>query len=204
MRRAMLFKKEPKAPESIKTLDLTEWYTSLDDKNRMKLSRYIDSADSGSRFSFFTTITKKALEDDNPRFAIFMCQQAYEVMDLTDYQMFQVNELIIDAYIGDAKYEDAKAACNANLELFPKIREDFLEDNGGVLPKKINFRNRYIDVIIGIDCAYDLGFEMLDKYNQMGILDDDELEYRKNSLRTHRLQKLFDSVYTYRPEGEDH
>ncbi len=200
----MLFKKESKAPESIKNLGLNTWYSSLDDKNRMKLSRYIESADASSKLSFFMSITSKALEDDNPRFAVFMCQQAYEVLDLADYEMFKVNELIIDAYIGDQKYEDAKAACNANLELYPKIKEEFLKDNNGVLPKKINFRNRYIDIIIGIDSAYDLGFEMLDKYNQMGLLDDEELEYRRNSLRTHRLQKLFDSVYTYRPVGEDH
>ena len=200
----MLFKKESNRPEQIRTVGLESWYSALDDKNRMKLSRYIETADVSSKLSFFISIIDKANGDDNPRFAVFMCEQAYQVMDLTDYEMFRINELMIDAYIGAGRYEDAKAACNSNLELYPKIKDQFLADNGSVLPKKINFRNRYIDIIIGIDCAYDLGFEMLEKYNQMDLIDDTELEYRKNSLRTHRLQKLFDSVYTYRPEGEDH
>ena len=44
---------------------------------------------------------------------------------------------------------------------------------------------------------------MLKKYNEMGILSDEDLEYRTNSLRTHRLQRVFDGVYTYRPKDED-
>ena len=43
---------------------------------------------------------------------------------------------------------------------------------------------------------------MLDKYHEMGLLNDEDLEYRRNSLKVHRLQRTFDGVYTYRPKGE--
>jgi len=199
----MRFKKDGGIPVSVKELGLEEWYSSLDDKNLMKISRYIGSADTGSDFGFFSSIAAAALADDNPRFAVFMCQQSYEVLDMSDYEMFRINELLIDAYIGDSRYEDAKAACNANLEFYPSIKDELLVDNNGEIPKKLNFRNRYIDVVVGIESAYDHAFEMLEKYHDMGLIDSEELEYRKNSLKTHRLQKLFDSVYTYRPTGED-
>ena len=200
----MLFKKDSsKTPAAIKGLGLETWYSSLDEKNVMKLSRYIEKADISSKFVFFTSVAEAALADDNPRFAVFMCQQSYEVVDMTDYETFQMNEILIDAYIGAARYDDAKAACNANLEAYPKIKDQLLADNGGAVPKKLNFRNRYIDVVVGVESAYDHAFEMLEKYYEMGLIDAEELEYRRNSLKTHRLQRLFDGVYTYRPTGED-
>ena len=83
-----------------------------------------------------------------------------------------------------------------------KIREQLKADNGGGIPEKLEFRNQYINVIVGVESNYDLGFEMLKRYNEMGILSDEDLEYRTNSLRTHRLQRVFDGVYTYRPKDE--
>ena len=71
------------------------------------------------------------------------------------------------------------------------------------MPEVLQFRNMYINVIVGIESNYDLAFQMLDRYNQMGILSDEDLVYRRNSLTTHRLQRLFDGVYTYRPKDED-
>lgn len=200
----MLFKKDSKkAPAAIKGLGLEAWYSSLDEKNVMKLSRYVEKADTSSKFAFFTSVAEAALADDNPRFAVFMCQQSYEVVEMSDYETFKMTEVLIDAYIGAARYDDAKAACNVNLEAYPKIKDQLLADNGGVVPKKLNFRNRYIDVVVGVESGYDHAFEMLDKYYEMGLIDAKELEYRRNSLKTHRLQRLFDGVYTYRPTGED-
>ena len=87
-------------------------------------------------------------------------------------------------------------------DLFPKIKGELIEENSGV-PEVLQFRNWYINVIVGVESNYELGFEMLKRYNEMGILSDEDLEYRTNSLRTHRLQKCFDGVYTYRPKDED-
>ena len=190
-------------PEHIVDLKLEDWYSSLSDAARMKLSRYLDKAESSSNYTFFSSIIDCALSDENPKFAVFMCLQIYDICDMDDYQRFLINEKLIDAYIGAERYEDAKAACDANLEHYPIVKERFISDNGGILPKRINFRNRYIDIIVGIDSAYDLAFDMLEKYKDMGLIDAEEYDYRVNSLKTHRLQKIFDGVYSYRPEGQD-
>lgn len=200
----MLFKKEDRTPSAVTDLKLQGWYKKLDDKNRMILARYVDGADAASQYSFFKSVAEKALEDNNPKFTVFVCQECYSIVEMDKYETFKLNEVLIDAYIGAQRYDDAKAACDANLALYPEIKEQFLADNNGVLPQKINFRNRYIDIIIGVESAYDLGFEMLRKYNEMGLITDEELEYRTNSLKTHRLQRVFDGIYTYRPVGEDH
>ena len=191
-------------PQQIVDLKLKDWYSSLSDADRMKLSRYLGKADTSSDYAFFSSVIDEALTDENPKFAVFMCLQIYDMCDMDDYQMFLINEKLIDAYIGAERYEDAKAACDANLKLYPLVKERFISDNGGVLPKKVNFRNRYIDVIVGVDSSYDLAFDMLKTYKDMGLLDDCEYDYRINSLKTHRLQRIFDGLYTYRPEGEDH
>lgn len=189
-------------PEQIIDLKLEDWYASLSDADRMKLTRYLGKADRSSRYALFSSMIGEALTDENPKFAVFLCLQVYEICDMDDYQMFLINEMLIDAYIDSERYEDAKAACEANLKLYPIIKERLLSDNGGILPKKLNFRNRYIDVIVGIDAAYDLAFDMLKRYVEMGLLDEEEYEYRFNSLKTHRLQRIFDGMYTYRPKDE--
>ncbi len=187
-------------PKQISDAGLKKWYLSLNDGDRMRLSRYLNDADTSSAYGFFSSVIGKALADENPKFAVMLCVQAYDVCDLDDYQMFLINEKLIDAYIDSERYEDAKAACDANLGLYPKIKDKFIADNGGILPKKVNFRNRYIDIIVGVDSSYDLAFSMLDKYKEMGLIDSEEYVYRVNSLKTHRLQRIFDSVYTYAPK----
>lgn len=189
-------------PEQIVDLKLEDWYSSLSDADRMRLARYIGKADVSSAYALFSSMIDGALADENPKFAVFLCLQVYDICDMDDYEMFLINEKLIDAYIDSERYEDAKAACDANLELYPVIRERLLSDNGGMLPKRLNFRNRYIDVIVGVDAAYDLAFDMLRKYVDMGLLDEEEYGYRYESLKTHRLQRIFDGMYTYRPKGE--
>ena len=197
----MLFRKSAEVPAKIREAKIESWYSKLGDQDRMKLSRYLESADGSSHYAFFSSTTDAALADENPKFAVTLCEQAYG-FELTDYQKFCMNERLIEAYIGAARYDDVKAACAANFDMFPSIRDELVRENG-CIPKKLNFRNRYIDIIVGVDSSYDLAFEMLEKYNKMGILDDDELQFRVNSLKTHRLQRVFDGVYSYRPANED-
>ena len=109
-------------PEHIVDLKLEDWYSSLSDADRMKLSRYLDKAESSSDYAFFSSIIDCALSDENPKFAVFMCLQIYDICDMDDYQRFLINEKLIDAYIGAERYEDAKAACDANLELYPIVK----------------------------------------------------------------------------------
>ena len=198
-----MFKKDGKVPAEIKKTKLEGWYSGLDDKNRIKLSRYIDGSSVSSRYDLFTDMINKALADENNEFAVTLCEELYSNVDMTDYQRFKVNELLIVAYYGAERYEDVKAACDTNIDLFFKIEDELKKDNGGNVPEVLQFRNQYINVIVGIESNYDLAFQMLDRYNQMGILSDEDLVYRRNSLTTHRLQRLFDGVYTYRPKDEE-
>ncbi|MBO6084134.1 MAG: hypothetical protein J6O90_03535, partial [Candidatus Methanomethylophilaceae archaeon] len=112
------------------------------------------------------------------------------------------NEEFIDVLIGREMYEDAKNVCNINLKLFEQVKDRILEDNGGTYPSRLSFRNRYLDIIVGVEAQYEEGYRMLDLYHDMGLISDEDLAYRKNSLKIHRLQRSFDGVYTYRPKGE--
>ena len=53
-----------------------------------------------------------------------------------------------------------------------------------------------------MESQYEKAYEMLDRYHEMGLIDDDDLQYRRNSLKVHRMQRAFDGIYTYRPKGE--
>ena len=198
-----MFRKDGKVPAEIKKAKLEDWYSGLDDQSRIRILRYLEKVSTKTPFDFFMDTARKAIADENSAFAVKLCDDAYTFADMTDYQRFLLNEVLITAYFGCERYDDTKAACEANYDLFPKIKDQLTADNGGVIPEKLEFRNQYINVIVGVESNYDLGFEMLKRYNEMGILSDEDLEYRTNSLRTHRLQRVFDGVYTYRPKDED-
>ena len=120
--------------------------------------------------------------------------------DLSDYDRFKVTEAYIDGLFGANKFEELKDYCCRNLDLFPKIKDQFLEDNGGELPKTIYCRNRLIDVMVGVDSDYDGAIKAWDEFVAIGIMNEDELAYRKQSLKIHRMQKTFDNVYSLRPK----
>lgn len=190
-------------PVKVQEVGLEDWYGSLNDMDRVKLKRYIDKADSSSVFAFFLSLIRASVADENYRFGLTLCV-ATSTIPFDMYQRFLINEEFIEVLIGREMYNDAKNVCNINLEMFPEVRDSILKDNGGKLPDRLAFRNRYIDIIVGVEYSYDEAFEMLKKYNSMGILSDEDLEYRTNSIRTHRLQRSFDGVYTYRKKGSEY
>jgi len=198
-----MFRKDGKVPAEVKKAKVDDWYSGLDDQSRIKANRYIEGISASSSYDFFTKMIEKAIADENYAFAVTLCEDTYANVEMTDIQRFDVNELLIVAYCGCERHEDAKAACETNFELFSSVKDVIKSRNGGEYPETFQFRNQYINVIIGVECNYELGFQMLDKYNEMGILSDEDLVYRRNSLTTHRLQKLFDGVYTYRPKDEE-
>ena len=194
----MSLNKESVIPAEIKDVGLEEWYSGLSDQNKIRLGRYLSNATCSSQIEFLMSIIKASLVDENYSFAILLCQDAYN-LEMADIQAFLVNEELIDAYIGAERYDDAKAACRANLELFPTVSEEYIKINNGKLPARINFRNRMIDVLVGVESDYDAAYEMLEVYFRMGLLSEEDLKLRKQSLKIHRLQRSFDSIYTYRP-----
>ncbi len=186
-------------PSIIEAVGLVDWYSSLSDMDKVKVGRYAGSVNGDTAYDVMLSMIRAAIVDENYKFAITLCVGTNN-LPLNSYQRFVINEEFIEALTGKEFYEDAKNVCDINLALYPTVKDILIAENGGTLPSKLNFRNRYIDIIVGVEYQYDKANEMLDKYLEMGLIDADDLEYRKNSLRVHRLQRSFDGVYTYRPK----
>ena len=196
----MLFKKAKEVsediPEQIQKANVTQWYASLSDQDKVKTKRYLASADISSAHSFLSSVAAAALTDENYAFAALVCEECLKC-DMSDTQRFAVIEMLIDAYIGSKRYDEAKEQCECNLSIYPFVSPDIMKKNNGSLPEKLNCRNRYIDIVVGIESGYDEAFRLLDRFFEMGLINEEDLALRKQSLKIHRLQRSFDGVYTY-------
>ncbi|MBR4201961.1 MAG: hypothetical protein IKQ93_00075 [Candidatus Methanomethylophilaceae archaeon] len=186
-------------PAEIAAVNLNDWYDSLNDINKVKVKRYLNSIDTTSAQDFLVDLMKRSSDDHNYKLSVLAGEYALS-HDLPDYDRFMVTEAYIDGLFGAESYDELKVQCCKNLDLFPTIRDRFLKENGGELPKTIYCRNRLIDVLVGVESDYDTAFETLDDFVRIGILSEDELNYRKQSLKIHRMQKTFDNVFMYRPK----
>jgi len=186
-------------PSEISDAGLEDWYSSLNDINQVKVKRYIQCIDTSSTQAFLVDLMSRTSEDHNYKLSVLAGQFAL-TKELSDYDRFKVTEAYIEGLFGAEDNENLKKYCCDNLDLFPSIRDQFLKDNGGVLPKNISCRNRLIDVMVGAESDYDGAYDALDEFVSIGILDKDELEYRKQSLKIHRMQKAFDNIFMYRPK----
>ena len=186
-------------PAEISAVGLDEWYASLNDMNKVKVKRYLNCIDTTSKQDFLVDLMMRSGKDSNYGLSVMAGQYALS-QDLSDYDRFKVTEAYIDGLFGAEKFDELKVQCCNNLDLFPKIKEEFLDDNGGVLPKTIYCRNRLIDVMVGVDSDYEGATDALDSFAEIGIMDPDELAYRKQSLKIHRMQKTFDNVFSLRPK----
>ena len=186
-------------PAEINAVGLNEWYASLNDVNKVKVKRYLGCIDTTSKQNFFVDLMNRSSEDHNYKLSVMAGQYALS-LDLCDYDRFMVTESYIDGLFGAEQYEEMKVQCCNNLDLFPAIKERFLYENGGELPKTIYCRNRLIDVLVGVDYDYDSAMDSLDEFVAIGILNEDELGYRKQSLKIHKMQKSFDNVFILRPK----
>lgn len=186
-------------PAEISAVGLDEWYASLNDMNKVKVKRYLNCIDTTSKQDFLVDLMMRSGKDSNYGLSVMAGQYALS-QDLPDYDRFKVTEAYIDGLFGAEKFDELKVQCCNNLDLFPKIKDEFLDDNGGVLPKTIYCRNRLIDVMVGVDSDYEGATDALDSFAEIGIMDPDELAYRKQSLKIHRMQKTFDNVFSLRPK----
>ncbi len=186
-------------PAEVSAVGLEEWFSSLNDMNKVKVKRYLNCIDTTSAENFLVDLMKRSSSDHNYGLSVIAGEYAL-AQDLPDYDRFMVTESYIDGLFGAEKYDELKVQCCNNLDLFPEIKDRFLKENGGELPKTIFCRNRLIDVLVGVDSNYDEAYEALDEFVRIGILSEEELNYRKQSLKIHRMQKTFDNVYSYRPK----
>ena len=186
-------------PAEISAVKLDDWFDSLNDMNKVKVKRYLNCIDTTSPQNFLVDLMIRSSMDHNYGLSVIAGQYALS-KDLSDYDRFMVAEAYIDGLFGAENYEEMKVQCCNNLDLFPTIKDRFLKENDGELPKTIYCRNRLIDVLVGVESDYEQAYEVLDEYVKIGILNEDELNYRKQSLKIHRMQKTFDNVLIYRPK----
>lgn len=184
-------------PQEISVAGLDDWFLSLNAIDRVKVKRYLPKIEEKDAGEFLNKLTVYSIDDHNYGLAVLVGMYA-DSHETDPLARFNIRNNIIDGLFGMGKYDDAKKICCLNLDMFPHIRERFMDANNGVLPDKIACRNRLIDILVGIEGNYDEAISSLDDYVAMGILDESELEYRKQSLKIHRMQKSFDNLFTYR------
>jgi len=177
-------------------IGLEKWYSSLSDRDKVRMERYVGKADTSSPHSFLLSVGSAALEDENYAFASTVLEECLVSAD-TDIKGFIVTELLIEACIGAKMYDRAKHHCENNLLLYPNVSADIKAMNNGSVPEKLNCRNRYVDIVVGIESGYDEAFGLLDRFLEMGLITKDDHTLRVQSLKIRRLQRSFDGVYTY-------
>lgn len=190
---------QPDVPTEVIKADVIDWFNSLDSTSKIKLKRYLSDIDTSSSERFFVDLITRSIDDHNYHMAV-MVGKNIKNYDINDYNRFKINELYIEGLFGINNFNDAKVVCYDNLRSFMSIKDNFLSDNNGSLPKNIPCRNRLIDILVGVESDYNSAFDALDIYVKIGIMDKDELKYRKQSLNIYRLQRSFDSIFCH-PKG---
>ena len=190
----MFFKKD--VPQEVSTVKLSTWYSALDDRNKVRLSRYVSGADTSSKAAFLKDLMSKANAEENYSAAVVVGEFA-ETQKFNNVERFDLTEEYIEALFGNDDIKSAKEMCFRNLELVSELPSHILDENGEIC-QNISCRNRLIDILVGVEIDYDSAHAMLERFNDMNILSDEDLEYRNQSLKVHRLQRTFDSIYSYK------
>jgi hypothetical protein len=186
-------------PAEIKAVGLEEWFGSLTDMDKVKVKRYLNCIDTTSKQNFLVDLMRRSSDDHNYKLSVMAGKYALS-QDLSDYDRFIVTEAYIDGLFGAEDFDEMKAQCCDNLDLFASVKDRYLDENDETLPKTIYCRNRLIDVMVGVDGDYDGAIEALEEFVNIGILDEAELDYRKQSLKIHKMQRTFDGIFSLTPK----
>ena len=195
---------ESDSPAIIKKLKLEDWYASLQKSDIVKLNRYLRQglpSEPSDPSEFFRILAKMANDDENHEFAGQMALEGLK-REKGELRIFRLNEELIEALVNLNASQSAKKYCHESLDIFPRVCDDLKTENGGCLPKDMKCRNRLIDILVGIEKDYEAAYAALDTFLERGLIDKAEWEYRRNSLKIHRLQRTFDGIYTLRPKEE--
>lgn len=181
------------APSQISKVGLEPWYDSLSDQDKVRVGRYIGGIDGPTPVAFLNELMARAVADHNFKLAT-IAGGYLENLEMSDSDRFRYTENLIEGLFGSDSYEPAKLLCYRNLALYPKVADDLF----GGKPDHLSCRNRLIDILVGVDGSYDEAYDALDRFCDMGLIDAEERDYRKQSLKIHRMQRSFDNVFNYR------
>lgn len=189
----MIFRKD--VPKEISAVKLSKWYDSLEERDKNRLSRYVEGADTSSKAAMIADMMSRANAEANSPVSIILGEFA-ETQNFAPAERFRIIEEYILALFEKDDVCKAKEMCLRNLDIVPGILPQILGKDGKI-PEFMPCRNRLIDIMAGVEKDYEGAMDMLDRFNSIGILSDEDLAFRKQSLRVHRLQRTFDSIYSY-------
>jgi hypothetical protein len=191
----MILNKQKDVPEEISKVKLGKWYSGLSDRDQVKLKRYLKDSDTSSALKFSLSIMKAAVEEENYSVAVLLGENMLKER-LSAIERFDVLEETIPAYFGVKRYDDCLKCCGEGLASIPSLMEKLKQRNGGSLPERIQCRNYTINVLVGVNGDYDAGDKALDRFFEMGLISEEDVEYRKQSHKVHKLQKTLNGVFS--------
>lgn len=185
-------------PEKVRRLGLGKWYGSLSENDKVKLGRYVDGANDSSESAFFVSVIRQAVEDHNYKFVASLYDSIMEVFK-DDIERFDVNDAAILGFYNMEEYDRCLALCDIGLDLLKKKPVfDHVMSHGTAdlpIPNDINCRNYKLNIIVGIKFDYDQGDKLLIEFEDMGLITAEDVEHRRNSIKTFRLQRTFDNIF---------
>lgn len=197
----MIFSRRKDVPEEISKARLSEWYSGLSDQDKVKIGRYLRDADTSSALSLSLSVMRKAGGEENHS-AVILAGENILRSDLKETERFDVLEEIIPAYYGAGRYDDCLECCAEGTDLIRRLMGEIKERNGGSLPERITCRNYTINVLVGVRGDYEAGDAALDEFCRMGLISEEDVAYRKQSHKIHKLQKTFDGIFTMDISGK--
>ena len=191
----MIFGRQKDVPEEISKVRLNEWYSGLSDQDKVKLGRYIRGSDTASALKFSLSLMRKANLEDNYPVAVLVGENILKGA-LKGIERFDVLEEIIPAYYNVKRYDDCLKCCEEGIAILCGKMGEIKERNGGSLPERLMCRNYTINVLVGAYGDYEAGDKALDRFCGMGLISEEDVEYRKRSHEIHRLQRTFDGIFS--------
>jgi len=190
----MIFNRQKNIPEEISKVRLGDWYTGLSDQDKVRIGRYLKDPDTSSALNFTLSVMRDANKEDNCHVTILAGENILK-SKLSEIERFDVLEEMIPAYYAAKRYDDCMRCCDEGIGMIPDLMEKLKERNGGCLPDNIMCRSYTINVLIGGFGDYDAADAALDKFCEMGLISEEDVAYRKQSHKIHKLQRTFDGIF---------
>ena len=191
----MIFSKRQEIPKEVSKAGLGRWYSELNETDKVKIGRYLDGSGGASATELILSIMRKANLEENHGVAV-LAGECLLKDDLKKIERFDLLEEMIPAYFGIRRYDDCLKCCREGIEILCGNIEKIKERNGGSLPDRIMCRSYTINVLVGAYGDYDAGDKALDEFFEMGIISEEDLRYRKQSHKIHKLQRTFDGIFS--------
>lgn len=185
-------------PEKVRKVGLNKWYSTLSSSDKVKLGRYLDKADPSSVSAFIVSVIDQAVEDHNYKFVASVYDGLKDI-PLSDIERYDINDAAVVGLYNMEDYDRCVELCDIGLgllknkDVFDHVMARGTEDIP--IPNDINCRNYKLNVVVGIHFDYDAGDKLLLEFEDMGLITPEDVEYRRNGIKTFRLQRTFDNIF---------